>query len=99
MTLCLADITSRICQIRDRDTLKCFIFVRSFPENGGKTSRGSNQGLYHQRRHDSSVLRKRLDWTVQFGQLNSYKIVGKVLVLPRVTVEKNNRTSFYLENF
>jgi hypothetical protein len=26
------------------------------PENGGKTSWGSNPGFYHQRRHDSSVL-------------------------------------------
>ena len=36
------------------------------------------------------------DW---IGQLNSNKIVGKVLVLPCATAEKNNRTSFYIENF
>jgi hypothetical protein len=35
------------------------------------------------------------DW---IGQLNSNKIVSKVLVLPCVTAEKNNRTSFYLVN-
>ena len=35
------------------------------------------------------------DW---IGQLNSNKIVSKVLVLPCATAEKNNRTSFYLEN-